>query len=697
MPEGLKIFVGADISEAQAALKDIVSDAKSAGTDIKQGLGKALDKLSHDGVLSIGAIEDALKQFKQILSVSTDPEDIKKLNVAITSLKSRLSDLNSGSAVQGFEKVQIGSLRASNAALNLTHTLGLIPAESSHITHGIESILFSFENLRAQSGSTSQALSGLAGTIGTGLAIGLAITLISKLVEEFLSADDALIAITKDFENVKDSIDGMNDALESLGGDLDFIKEFRKLVAEIAGTKGAALELLSLDQQKKNDKILKDLIIDDLNDIESKISISLQNIRTLTKSQGILLTFDSKGLVDKSIVDDAGAVTKKYLEIFNSLVTEKNKLNDKLVKTNQDSALTDLKTTVTSNTLLDEARKKALADFDKFVNATIAKAKEVAGFLKGSFFVINYKFSPLDSKETSFKKAQAFLNDVSMGNLKLRVNFELSGMEPPPHKDIQKFIDPIDKAFKEFQQGTGLSTPQLGDIGGVSLSQVELLNEYNDILKDIGVNLFLIKGIDFGTATKKELDKIVDGAIKAAGVTEILKAAIISISTDALSELAAGIGEALAGGDISKGVKGFLTAIAGGIQSLGKQLLGFAIAQKIALKAMGTFNPIVTAAAGFALIAIGALMRKAVTAGIGSFAEGGLVFGPQLGLVGEGIGTTRSNPEVIAPLDKLRAMLSDIGTAGKQVVVMRTQVRGNNLALVQARTSRKNNRLGARQ
>ena len=41
---------------------------------------------------------------------------------------------------------------------------------------------------------------------------------------------------------------------------------------------------------------------------------------------------------------------------------------------------------------------------------------------------------------------------------------------------------------------------------------------------------------------------------------------------------------------------------------------------------------------------------------IPAFAEGGLVSGATLGLIGEGPGTSVSNPEVIVPLDKLKNM-----------------------------------------
>ena len=46
-------------------------------------------------------------------------------------------------------------------------------------------------------------------------------------------------------------------------------------------------------------------------------------------------------------------------------------------------------------------------------------------------------------------------------------------------------------------------------------------------------------------------------------------------------------------------------------------------------------------------------------------ASGGLVTGPTMALVGEGSGTTASNPEVVAPLDKLKGMINNNGGGGK--------------------------------
>lgn len=59
--------------------------------------------------------------------------------------------------------------------------------------------------------------------------------------------------------------------------------------------------------------------------------------------------------------------------------------------------------------------------------------------------------------------------------------------------------------------------------------------------------------------------------------------------------------------------------------------------------------------------------------GINGFATGGMVFGPQLAMVGEN--SSRSNPEVIAPLNKLMGMM------GPQIVEVKGTIKGKDIAL----------------
>lgn len=67
-------------------------------------------------------------------------------------------------------------------------------------------------------------------------------------------------------------------------------------------------------------------------------------------------------------------------------------------------------------------------------------------------------------------------------------------------------------------------------------------------------------------------------------------------------------------------------------------------------------------AAGF--VAAATAMVQAI--GVMPFAKGGVVSGPTLALVGEYAGAT-NNPEVVAPLDRLRSMLQPVGGLGGEV------------------------------
>ena len=75
-----------------------------------------------------------------------------------------------------------------------------------------------------------------------------------------------------------------------------------------------------------------------------------------------------------------------------------------------------------------------------------------------------------------------------------------------------------------------------------------------------------------------------------------------------------------------------------------------------------------------------AFSSKNIMGNIGSimgFADGGLVTGPTTALIGEGIGTTASNPEVVAPLDRLKQFMG----GGSQNVVVEGVIKGNDIFL----------------
>ena len=96
------------------------------------------------------------------------------------------------------------------------------------------------------------------------------------------------------------------------------------------------------------------------------------------------------------------------------------------------------------------------------------------------------------------------------------------------------------------------------------------------------------------------------------------------------------------------------------------------------------------AAAPMMAALVGAQIAMIASAPIPAFAQGGLVTGATMGLVGEGRGTTMSNPEVIAPLDKLKSMLGDVGGGG--TIIPDVRISGDDLLIVFDRASRRKER-----
>ena len=85
-------------------------------------------------------------------------------------------------------------------------------------------------------------------------------------------------------------------------------------------------------------------------------------------------------------------------------------------------------------------------------------------------------------------------------------------------------------------------------------------------------------------------------------------------------------------------------------------------------------------AAAFVLPALIAGATALISSSFSKFADGGIVSGPTMGLVGEYPGA-RSNPEVIAPLNKLQGMIGGVGGGGNVNVTGSVRVDGQDLLI----------------
>lgn len=172
-----------------------------------------------------------------------------------------------------------------------------------------------------------------------------------------------------------------------------------------------------------------------------------------------------------------------------------------------------------------------------------------------------------------------------------------------------------------------------------------------------------------------------------------------SIVTGGFQQMAEGVGMALGdaitnGGNLAKGLASVLLSAVG---SMAIQLGQLAIKIGLTMEAikMSFKSPFTAIAAGIALIAVGKMIQSAASIVKGGdtkkFAKGGIVSTPTLGLFGEYPGA-RSNPEVVAPLDKLKNMIGDGGGSSVQVGGQFT-LKGQDLVVALQRADRNRNRI----
>ena len=158
--------------------------------------------------------------------------------------------------------------------------------------------------------------------------------------------------------------------------------------------------------------------------------------------------------------------------------------------------------------------------------------------------------------------------------------------------------------------------------------------------------------------------------------------------TGSMQNFFASIGEAVASGDGMEVLKSALVSIMDLLQQFGAALVAAGTAS-LALKAVA-WNGVGAIIAGGALIAATAAAKAALQKAATPFAKGGIVSGPTYALVGEYAGAS-GNPEVIAPLDKLKNLIEPTAPA-ETMGEVRFVIRGEVLEGILQKMNRKRSR-----
>ena len=144
------------------------------------------------------------------------------------------------------------------------------------------------------------------------------------------------------------------------------------------------------------------------------------------------------------------------------------------------------------------------------------------------------------------------------------------------------------------------------------------------------------------------------------------------------------------GGDPLKALfSGVLLTVGSFMESFGKAILSVGVALLKLDVALKSLNPFLAIAGGIALIAAAGVAKSMANKGVTPFADGGIVSGPTLGLVGEYPGAS-TNPEVIAPLDKLKSIIG--GNGDGSGFIAETRISGRDLSIVLNRFNKDNAR-----
>jgi hypothetical protein len=221
--------------------------------------------------------------------------------------------------------------------------------------------------------------------------------------------------------------------------------------------------------------------------------------------------------------------------------------------------------------------------------------------------------------------------------------------------------------------------------GNVILQQEDIKNKINQLkfaqifaagnvkaLEAINAALLSLNGTLTGVGT--------NWANTANKITSIINDFLVNSFTS----LGESIGKALAGEKVQPFVA-LAELLASSLIDLGKALISFAVLQGLALTALKdpTKWPIALAA-GIAAVAAGSFLKaKLGKDKTQKFANGGIISGPTMGLMGEYPGAA-SNPEVVAPLDKLQSLMGDVGGT------LEARISGNDLLILMNKAGRNN-------
>lgn len=699
----LNISIGADLREIKYALAELKGNIKSVKKDV-DGLGKVFDDIkgrilqavSVGGVIALGSsIIKTTAEFEKFEAVLTNTLGSK------SAAQRSLAQIQEFAAKTPFSVKELTEayVQLSNRGINpstqtLTRLGDVAAALGKPLSQVNEAILDVTNSERWNELGIKVKVNGdkISGTFrGMTVESEKSEKGALKLIEAFGKMDGVAGGMAAISDTLGGKISNLGDAWDKFTNTLGqstgifkstigFLGDLLNGVSDlIAGTEAVAKRELAsqfqrfFDESKKGfeevSESAKQSGKDTSEAVEQQFKTKLSELESyLDEAKRDLAKFDKEnnigmlgGVFDTNAQEEKRKGLVELVVLFKGYIdalTDAKRESEKLVVTQKvEIGLIEAETKKLKE--LEEARDKA------------GTPKEVA------------KYNGLIATQSEYLKnlKEITLEEYKLSQIRLQ-SLTPKGFDTTPLKPESKglgFSIELD-TIKQVAAAMAIATNKskvFGESFDLAAEQSGILNDALNYLVENGVsvNSFAIDSL------KAQLHSLGEVSINVSGL-------ITQTLTDALISVGEGIGQLMAGTQTVSGFfDGILLVVIDFVSSFGKLLISAGIASQ-AFKEALISNPYVAIAAGVALVAAAALVKGVLKKGpkAPALAQGGLAFGPTMALVGDNR-NARVNPEVIAPLDRLKELMGANG--GAMEVTGEFRLRGSDLV---ATVEKQNNR-----
>ncbi|NCT16851.1 MAG: phage tail tape measure protein [Flavobacteriaceae bacterium CG18_big_fil_WC_8_21_14_2_50_34_36] len=465
------------------------------------------------------------------------------------------------------------------------------------------------------------------------------------------------------------------------------LSDARLQAAKAVGSETALLErLLKIARDESQSKQDRLKAIEAINKISPEYlgNINLENINTQKTTASIESYI---GALNKKAL--AQAIEAKQQEAYNSLIEKNFKAQERLEKriddiTSRVERRRNAQQSVIAggglNASFDaSADRKLLEDqakteFDAALETNKAAYDEYVTKLKAAISEVPSITDLLN--EAGGSGAVLGGGDTSAKEIKLKTVLEFESIGAT---GINETVDAFEKQLQVLEltrQSYAATTTEYQNL----TNAINLVKQNIDEVKAGFTGPLIPEGYgntDIIDATAEKLERLREVGI-----------AVGNAVGEAFGNLANGFIENL--GLVGDGFKGFIGQLISAATKAISVLLSQSIANAIlsgSQSAAGSGPAAVFTLPVFIASAVGAIISA--FGSIPKFADGGIITGPTLAMVGEYRGAS-NNPEIIAPLSKLKSMLGDTGGG---IFIPDARISGNDIVISYERTKARDNRL----